>query len=305
MSLAPQLAINQFTTMPQSFEEDLSLYESLGVQSIELCEKKLADDDAAAATQLQQVHDKGFAITSVQPAVHSPFPDRMASSPEEPDDRMARFRRTIDRFHTAFQAESLIYVAISGRIADYDFRRGWRVMVEQFQQLADYAADRNGRIAFEMLHPVLMNVDSFVCSIGDARRLVEEVDRKNFGLVFDVWHLWPQVDPAVVKALADHWMIAHLSDWPTEGPRHVDDRLVPGRGSIDLSCMLQMLCEAGYIGDYALEILSNKSLPDSLWQADPSTVIKQSQAGFTAAWAARSTRAGAITAESLTHRLLR
>src|SRR5699024_9179006 len=149
----------------------------------------------------------------------------------------AIFRRTIDFFAETPSSlrppKPLVLVTIAGRAPGYDFRRAWKTLTPRYIQLARYAADRGLRLAFEPLHPVLMNVDSFICGLDDAVRLMNEVGEPNFGFVFDVWHLWAQADLLRrTVALAESLFIAHFSDWPIDGPRHVDDRVIPGQGSL-------------------------------------------------------------------------
>lgn len=279
-SSAPVFAVNEFTTKPLNFERDLALYQKLGVTGIEVAENKLSTDVGEAREQLAQLDDAGLHITSVQPRVHSIFPNRMAEQPADPQERAEAIQRTIDFFSDVpcTVDAPLPLVTITGRAPDYDFRIAWKIAGDLYGELARYAADRGLRLAFETLHPVLMNVDTFICSLGDAVRLHEVVDHPNFGLVFDVWHLWPEPNLRQrAKALAERFFIAHFSDWPHGGPRHVDDRVIPGQGTLDLSELRRALQAAKYAGPYVLEILSDKNLPDSLWQADPAEVIEESR----------------------------
>jgi sugar phosphate isomerase/epimerase len=76
--------VNQFTTMPWSFEEDLTHYAGLGVEAIELCETKLHDDHDRAKAQLASVAEAGLPVSSVQPAVRTVFPQRDPAGPRRP-----------------------------------------------------------------------------------------------------------------------------------------------------------------------------------------------------------------------------
>ncbi|MFI7015517.1 hypothetical protein [Streptomyces sp. NPDC050164] len=73
--------VNQFTTMPWSFDEDLAHYARLGIEAMELCETKLHDDHDRAKTQLASVAGTGLPISSVQPLVRTVFPSETQPAP--------------------------------------------------------------------------------------------------------------------------------------------------------------------------------------------------------------------------------
>jgi hypothetical protein len=82
--------------MPWDFERDVKEYAALGVEAIEVCEEKLAE--GRATEQLALVGQSGLSISSVQPEVRTIFPSRTQPEPKEPEERAARFRRTVERF---------------------------------------------------------------------------------------------------------------------------------------------------------------------------------------------------------------
>lgn len=285
MPPVPPLSVSQFTTMKQSFDEDLALYQRLGVTHIELCERKLSDDPAKRSDQLAALKDAGISVTSIQPQVHALFPDRMSPEPAKPEERLARFRQTIDWAAEQFPGVGMPLVAIGGKAPDFDFRKCHAAARRLYPELADHAAEGGLRIAFEMLQPVLMNLDTFICTLDEALLLMEDVGHPNFGLVIDSWNVWQERDLFQrVAALGDRMFLVQLSDWPAGGVRNTDDRLVPGDGIIDLPRLLKAVRSAGYSGAYELEILSAEQLPDSLWRADPADVIGRSRTAFERAW---------------------
>lgn len=276
-----RFAVNQFTTKPLSFQQDLDLCQLLKIQAIELCENKLGDNATQQRDNLARLKDSGISLRSVQSRVHSVFPDRLAPHPFEPGDRIRVFEQCMETISANHVGENLAFVVISGCAPQDNFRRARFEVVAQIRHLADAAAEYGQRIAFEPLHPYFMQHDSFVCTLADAREIIEEVQRPNVGLVFDVWHLWQEVD--IVQRIAqiiDAIHVVHVSDYPAEGPRCLDDRLIPGMGIINLPDLLGALQNAGYQGDYCLEILSSEDLPDSLWQQNMQKVLEQSRDSF-------------------------
>jgi sugar phosphate isomerase/epimerase len=272
MSSAP-FGVSQFTTFPQSFEEDLALYQKAGVEFIEVCESKL--DPAKADRQLQQLQETGLRVASVQPRLHSLFPDEPRPQPASPHERMLELRKTMQRFGPLFPGTTL--VSITGAVPKGDYALGYRVAAHEYREAAKAAVDHGVRLAVEPLNPILMNVDTFICSITHAARIFESVDHPNFGLFLDVWHFWEQTDaPALIQKYGPKIFGVHINDW--HSPRAFGDRALPGDGIIPLVPLLKAIRATGYSGAYTLEIFSDTSLPGSLWLDPAQTVIKGKKA---------------------------
>ncbi len=282
-------SVSQFTTWNQTFEQDVQLYAALGVSGIEVCERKLSTDPDRALAQLQMVREHGLTVTSVQPRCHALFVDGMCPDVTDPDERAARYRGTIDLIARAFPDEAIPLVTIAGRAPEHDHRRAHAAARRIYPQLADYAADRGLRIMFEPLNPILMNIDTFICTFDEAARLIDDVNRDTFGLMLDLWHVWRERDIAGRIEQYDGSRIfgVHVCDWPAGEPRHFSDRALPGEGVIDLPAMLGAIERCGYRGAYCLEIFSGEHLPDSLWRLDPADVIRRGRQGFESAWEQR------------------
>ena len=281
----PPFSVSQFTTWHQTFEQDIELYKSLGLDGIEVCERKLSTDPGQAREQLAMLRDSGLTVTSVQPRVHALFKDFMCLDLDDPVERLNRYRQTIDLFADAFPDQNLPLVTITGNAPNFNYQQAHKTARQLYPQLADYAAERGLRIMFEPLSPVLMNNDTFICTLHEAMDLIEDVNRPNFGLMLDIWHIWRE--PNIferVAALGDRIFGVHLSDWPAGEPRCHGDRRICGEGVIDLPRLLSAIKQTGYREAYCLEIFSDDALFDSLWQADPATVINKSRAAFEKAW---------------------
>ncbi len=277
----PLFSVSQFTTWHQSFAEDIKLYTRLGIKGIELCERKLSLDPLVASEQLALLANSGLQITSIQPRVHALFSDAMCPDLLDPLERLTHYRHTIDLFAATFPGQNLPLVTISGNAPHFNYQLAHRTARQLYPELADYAAEHGLRLMYEPLNPILMNNDTFICTLNDALQLIEDVDRPNFGLMLDIWHLWREPDIYErIAAVGDLIFGVHLSDWPPDEPRHFGDRRICGQGIIDLPRMVAAIKQAGYQGAYCLEIFSSAHLPDSLWQADPAEVINKSRAAF-------------------------
>jgi sugar phosphate isomerase/epimerase len=245
---------------------------------VEICEAKL--DAADPHPQLRALRDSGLKVSSVQPRLHSLFPDLPRPEPVSPRDRMLRYRQTIELFGRYFPGTTL--VTISGAAPGGDYDQAHRIAGREYREIARVAADHGVRVALEPLNPILMNVDTFVCSLAQAGRIVEEVDYPQFGMFLDVWHFWEDAGaPAAIRKYAAKIFGVHVNDWRT--PRAFGDRLLPGDGEIPLVALLREIRATGYAGAYTLEIFSELRLTGSLW-ADPRRTVIDGRRAFGEIW---------------------
>ena len=270
--------VSQFTTWPQTFEEDIALYAETGVRYIEVCESKL--DPNNPIPQLEILKASGLQLASVQPRLHSLFPDFPRPEPKSPRERMGHLRKTIELFGAHFPGATL--VSISGAAPNGDYKFAYETAAHEYSEIAKIASDNGVRIALEPLNPILMNVDTFLCSLPHALNVIEEVDHDAFGLWLDVWHIWEDTAaPATIQAFGDKIFGVHINDW--KPPRAFGDRFLPGDGDIPLLELLKAVHSTGYEGSYTLEIFSESKFPDSLWR-DPRRTVVEGKKAFESIW---------------------
>ena len=148
--------------------------------------------------------------------------------------------------------------------------------------MARVAADCGVRLAVEPLNPILMNVDTFLCTLRQASRLVDDVGHPAFGLFVDVWHVWEDEGAiALIEKYGGKIFGVHINDWKT--PRAFGDRHLPGDGEIPLVPLLRAIRSAGYDGAYTLEIFSEEHLADSLW-LDSERTVREGKRRFDELW---------------------
>jgi sugar phosphate isomerase/epimerase len=267
-----RFGVSQFTSTPWGFERDVEEYVRLGVEAIEVCEDKL--DEERFSEQLALVGEQGLEISSAQPSVRTLFPSRTQPEPEEPGERAAAFRGTVERFGDC--ADGVPFILNTGPPRDGNIREVIETTVREGRVLAEHAGERGASVALEPLSPALMNVESAIWTLDQAMRVVEAVDRPNFGLCLDIWNVWQDPDvEAQILACGDRILVVHLSDWCT--PRSFEDRHAVGRGDIPSSVLIGAIHKSGYQGAYTLEIFS-RDVPDSLWEQERlATVITESR----------------------------
>jgi sugar phosphate isomerase/epimerase len=62
------------------------------------------------------------------------------------------------------------------------------------------------------------------------------------------------------------------------------DRLVLGTGRVGFPAIFKALEEGGYRGPYCLELLSDRSLEDSLWNWAPEKLVETNRTAFARLW---------------------
>jgi sugar phosphate isomerase/epimerase len=181
-----QFGVSEFTTWPWTFEQDVQGYAQLQVDAIEVCEFKL--NRASIDAQLALIAQRGLAISSVQPSTRTLFPSQSQPEPKDVGERMSLFRRTIERFGAG--AAGLPFVTNTGIPPNGNIQQVMDTAARDYRTVADFAADRGARVALEPLNATIMNVESAIWTLQDAMRVVEAVDRPNFGICLDIWNVW-------------------------------------------------------------------------------------------------------------------
>lgn len=275
-----RFGVSEFTTWPWSFERDVERYSAHGVDAIEICEFKL--DRNNYAPQLRSIAKAGLGVSSVQSTVHSLFPDSLAPAPSDPDDRIAHMKSAIERIAPHLPAQTP-FVVITGAAPGGDTERVYQRALTAFAELAEFAAARGMRLAYEPLNPVLFNTDTALWGLDAALELVRAIDHPSMGLCVDTWNIFQTPNlHQVIRACGDRIFVVQLSDW--HRPRSGADRISLGDGTIDNAAIVKTVRATGYERPYVLEIFSSESLPDSIWKADLDGVLDENVLEFVRIW---------------------
>jgi sugar phosphate isomerase/epimerase len=270
--------MNEFTTQPWSFDEDLENYAALGVEAIELCEQKL--DEHRWSEQMQRLTESGLAISAVQPLVRTFGASRMQPDPKGVDARSKRLRQSIERL--APFTPGVPFVVNTGAADGGDMQGMLDATVAQLRSLAPFAAGNGVRLALEPLSATSMNSETAIWTLDQASDIIDAVGHPNVGICLDLWNVWQNayLDAAIARA-GSRIFLLQVSDWRM--PRSSGDRLVPGDGEIPIGSFLRAVEATGYRGSCTVEIFS-QDVPDSLYLIDPSDVIRRSRSGIERAW---------------------
>ena len=159
---------------------------------------------------------------------------------------MARLKTFVDFAAAHFGEGTLVNIGRS-RGAGYpnDAASTLDHMVEAFGELADYALPHEVRLVLE---PINVHQAPYIHSSQDGIAMVTRVNRPNFGLMLDVYHMnIEDVDIYDSFREADElcWFV-HFAD---------NNRKWPGSAHLDFEQITKVLKEIGYDGYASMEIL--------------------------------------------------
>jgi sugar phosphate isomerase/epimerase len=277
-------SVCQFTTPDLTFEEDLDLYADTGAAGVGLCEIKLRAGEEDA--QLEALSRSGLKAAVSIPANLGPLPcEPVFPGPADIDERVAAMCDSIRRL-APFEPEGIVVVTGSGTGRSPADARS--IAIEGLREAARVAAEHGIRLSIEPLRTDGGLDLTLVSTIPETLALLEEVDAPNIDIAYDVYHLWDTPDILeLTERHASSFGAVHVNDW-RDPPRSVGDRLLPGDGAIDLPKLFAALEAGGFEGWYDLEIFSDKSFPDSLWNLPPRELVERGRDGFLREWNARA-----------------
>lgn len=276
-------AVSACTTYPRSFASDLDTYARAGVSGIGLWESKLPVGDDAASVELLRA--SGLRASYCFPAVPSVIPgDTLFAEPRDPALRADLLCAGIRRL-AAFDPAAVICYA--GPPGDLGAVAADRLVRESLHRAADTAGESGVKLALEVLRP--SRGGSLAASIGQAVDLLDRARASTVDILIDAWHV-EELDTYVreIGRYAGRIIGLQVCDRPAR-PRSWMDRVLPGDGTIDLVTLVAALERTGFDGWYELEIMSDDGTfgadyPDSLWKADPVTLLENAEAAFARIW---------------------
>ena len=266
------------STLAADFADDVRTYAAGGVDAIGIWEMKLGEgpDDEA----LEVFRASGLGAASAVPGVPSILPLPLLPGPEDPHERIDTILRSLERL-APFRPTGI--VCLTGPGEDR------ATVVAGLREIGEAAGPLGLRIALEPYQREGGEYWSQIHTLGEAVDLIEEVGSPAIGIQFDTWHLWNTPDLLdEIEQHHDRFVGVHVNDW-REPTRGWADRVLPGDGAADLPTILGALDAAGWDGYYDLEIFSDNgsfgtAYADSLWDVEPSELVRRSRESFEHCW---------------------
>lgn len=133
---------------------------------------------------------------------------------------------------------------VRGKLDLDDPQKTWDEAVVAFQRLSDYADPREVRLTLE---PINHNEVDWIMTTQDGIALADDVDRPNFGLMLDTYHMNIEdqnIHASFREARRYCWHV-HAAD---------NNRKWPGNAHIDFHSIVATLKDIGYDGYLSAEI---------------------------------------------------
>jgi sugar phosphate isomerase/epimerase len=264
-SAMPTLSMNEVTTFRWSLEEDVQRYVAAGYEGIGVWRRKLADHGEEAGVDL--IAESGLRVTNLVWAGGFTGSDGRTLEESVHDARHAL------RLAGALGAGCL--VVYPGGRNNHICSHADRLLRTAIKRLLDYAADVEVALAIEPMHPACAAEWTFLTDLESTINFVEEFNSPFLKLVFDAYHFGHE--PSVranLQEIVPHIGIVHLGD--RSKPHSVDqDRQPLGEGSLQLAELVRGLLEAGYVGDFDVELIG-----PAIEQGNYQSLLKGSQEFF-------------------------
>ena len=251
-----KLAINEATTMPRSFEEDMAAYASAGFDAVELWLDKLKPflEKHTLKDARKLLADRG--IKAIGACYQGGL---MLTRDKQRQEVLAEFRTKL---------ETCEALGVPVLVVPSDFPAG-SVTRDDYDRAADglrEAADIAGR------HKVALAIEfikggKLVGSLRTALALARKTEKKNVGVLLDTFHLYAGASKVehILEMKKSELLLVHINDL---APGYIEiatdkDRVLPGEGVLPLKEMLNTLSRIGYDGYCSVELFN-----EELWRQD-------------------------------------
>jgi 4-hydroxyphenylpyruvate dioxygenase len=235
--------------------DKLAAAAAAGFDGVEIFENDLIAAPWSPEELHQRCADLGLSID-----LYQPFRDFEAVPTDLLAANLRRAERKFDLMRRLGADTLLVCSSVSPATIDDD-----HLAAQQLRALAELAADRGMRVAYEALA-----WGRFVRTWNHSWEIVRRADHPALGLCLDSFHVLSRgSDPAEFTRIPGHKLFfVQLADAPhldmdvLQWSRH--HRLFPGQGAFDLTTFLGHVLDAGYPGPLSLEVFN-----DVFRQANP------------------------------------
>jgi sugar phosphate isomerase/epimerase len=179
-------------------------------------------------------------------SVHAPYGRQFDPSSPNPDIRGDAVEAYCGAVDVARRLGAKVVVAHPGSQAEYDMPRRERLTLipDVIGKVADYAAEYGIKIAVE---PLPKHEPG--SSLEEVLWVLDQINRPNVGVNFDVNHLFPaDAIPDLIRKAGNRILSVHISD-QDDTERH----WMPFEGKLDWNAVLDALGEVGYDGPLIYE----------------------------------------------------
>lgn len=251
-------------------QEKFAAAQAAGFDQVELWRQDVEAFNGSPAEIKTALQDASLGLTDYQVLL-----DFDGAPPEIRESKREEALRMLD---TAVKVGATTLLSPASTRADCVAER----VVEDMRWLADEAAARNLRVAYEGMAWSKINF-----TLASAWACVQQVGAPNLGLVVDAFHMFARDrDASDLDGIPmDRIYLVQLSDLLEEIdlPNIIEiarhRRLLPGQGRFPIATILDRLKASGYAGPIGLEVFN-----DNMKARDPYEVARESMAALRSVW---------------------
>jgi len=264
-----RLAMNEFTTMEWSFEQDVRNYAEAGYQGVGAVREKVQAYGIQRAKRL--LEDIGLKVPEV--CVAGWF---VQADPKAFSQRVDDARQAID-MAAALEADALI--VLSGPSGGLSFQDASDLLKRGFEHIIPHAENSGVRLALEAVHPMYRAGFSFISMLDEALDVCDTMDSPALGVFLDTYHLWwdNRIYEKISRAKGRIFGV-HVNDFKQE-TKSLQDHGLPGEGIIPLRQLLGAIEETGFDGFYTIEVFC-----ESHKREDYVDILRRAKKGFEDIW---------------------
>jgi len=243
-----RFSMNEMTTYRWSFEEDVARYVEAGIEAIGVWRQKLSDFGEFKGVDL--LAESGLAVSNLL----------WAGGFTGSDGRT--YREAVDDAEEAISLAASMQagclIVYSGARNGHTHNHARRLICTALKELAVVADDMEVTLAVEPMHAGCAEQWTFLTDLDDTLELLKEVGSRRVKLALDTYHMGH--DRAIfdrLPELVDDIAIVHLGD-SRQLPHDEQDRCPLGDGIVPLDEIVPALIDAGYIGDFDVELIGEE-----------------------------------------------
>lgn len=247
----PTLSMNELTTYRWPLEQDVERYVQAGYEGIGVWRPKLSDYGEEQAVDL--IAESGLRVTNLLWA--GGFTGSDGRTPEE------SVQDAVQAIRLAGALGAGCLVIYPGGRNNHIYRQAERLLRGALDVLLDYAADVEVALAIEPMHAACAADWTFLTDLESTVALVERYNSPFLKLVFDTYHFGH--DRSVLANLGElvpYIGVVHLGD-RAGAHSSEQDRAPLGTGRLQLGEIIRGLIDAGYTGDFDVELVGRDIEP--------------------------------------------
>ena len=236
----PQLYVSALSSIGNSFDADLELWDGLGIERVGLYLEKL--EAAGLDAAVEHVRAAGLAVSSIAARGFD------LHDPSTWDARRLALDAAVDA--ATIVGAGCVFVT-SGVPGPLEWDDAVHALEAAITPVRDRAQELDVPLAIENSNPLRRDV-GFTHTLPDT---VEVARRLGLGVVVEVTNCWFERDlPRSIVDGADTFAVLQVSDYVV-GDTTASERAVPGDGDVPLGRILGRAFDAGFAGPVELEML--------------------------------------------------